>query len=170
MIDHKSLQSKPPVEKIFIETRPSSSEKGETKDETNTVNGIATGPYRECEKTSPELSKKSNSTGFSKLWRFKEYLNRSYSDGKDAFVFLNKPVHKKTPEVKVSKVSSDGEKKVVKKVKKSTAVSAHEMYLRSKGIYPEHDRRKSYLRHKPEVVGFFTNVNGGGLSKNVHPY
>lgn len=166
--DHKSV-SKPHVDKIFMETTlSSSSKKGEKISETDMVDGIASGPY--CawdQKTSPELSKKSNSTGFSKLWRFKEYLNRSHSDGNDAFVFLNKPVHKKPAEVKVS---SNGEKKVVKKVKKSTALSPHEVYLRSKGIYPEHDRRRSYLPYKPEVVGFFTSVNGGGLSKNVHPY
>ncbi|KAK1403318.1 DUF1645 domain-containing protein [Heracleum sosnowskyi] len=165
--DHKSLPSKPPVEKIFIQTT-SSSKRGESNSETDAVNGIATGPYCAWEKTSPELSKKSNSTGFSKLWRFKEYLSRSHSDGTDAFVFLHKPVHKKPVEVKVS---SNGEKKVVKKVvKKSTVLSSHEVYLRSKGIYPEHDKRRSYLPYKPEVVGFFTSVNGGGLSKNVHPY
>lgn len=163
--DHKSV-SKPPVQKIFMETT-SSSKKGENNSETDTVNGIASGPYCAWEKTSPELSKKSNSTGFSKLWRFKEYLSRSHSDGNDAFVFLHKPVHKKPAEVKVS---SEGEKKVVKKVKKSKELSAHEVYLRSKGIYPEHDKRRSYLPYKPEVVGFFTSVNGGGLSKNVHPY
>ncbi|KAL8157091.1 uncharacterized protein LOC141712359 [Apium graveolens] len=163
--DHKSV-SKPPVDKIFMETTSSSSKKGENNSDNDTVDGIASGPY--CawdQKTSPELSKKSNSTGFSKLWRFKEYLSRSHSDGNDAFVFLNKPVHKKPAEVKVN-----GEKKVVKKVKKSTELSAHEVYLRSKGIYPEHDKRRSYLPYKPEVVGFFTSVNGGGLSKNVHPY
>ena len=32
---------------------------------------------------SPELWKKSNSTGFSKLWRFGELVHRSNSDGKE---------------------------------------------------------------------------------------
>ena len=32
---------------------------------------------------SPELWKKSNSTGFSKLWRFEELVQRSNSDGKE---------------------------------------------------------------------------------------
>nr|POE58609.1 hypothetical protein CFP56_50198 [Quercus suber] len=32
---------------------------------------------------SPELWKKSNSTGFSKLWRFRELVHRSNSDGKE---------------------------------------------------------------------------------------
>ncbi|WOH16534.1 hypothetical protein DCAR_0936089 [Daucus carota subsp. sativus] len=161
--DNNKSASKPPVEKIFIET--TSSKKSEVNNEPGFVSGTATGPYCAWEK--PELSKKSNSTGFSKLWRFKEYLNRSHSDGNDAFVFLNKPVHKKPADVKVI---GDGEKKVEKKVKKSKVLSSHEVYLRSKGIHPEHDKRKSYLPYKPEVVGFFTSVNGGGLSKNVHPY
>lgn len=165
------LPSRPPVEKVFIESPPSEGE---------TDNRIASGPYCEWEKTTPELSKKSNSTGFSKLWRFKEYLHRSHSDGRDAFVFLNneakremKSVQKKItgeassekkPEVKVA-----GEKKAVKKGKKpAPPLSAHEVYLRSKGIYPDYDRRRSHLPFQP--VGFFTNVSGGGLSKNVHPY
>ena len=41
---------------------------------------------------SKDMCKKSNSTGFSKLWRFRQDLKlRSNSDGKDAFVFLNTP-------------------------------------------------------------------------------
>ena len=32
---------------------------------------------------SPELWKNSNSTGFSKLWRFRELVHRSNSDGKE---------------------------------------------------------------------------------------
>ena len=32
---------------------------------------------------SPELWKNSNSTGFLKLWRFKELVHRSNSDGKE---------------------------------------------------------------------------------------
>ncbi|KAG5236243.1 histone [Salix suchowensis] len=36
-----------------------------------------------------QMCKKSNSTGSSKLRRFREFVLRSNSDGKDAFVFLN---------------------------------------------------------------------------------
>lgn len=36
-----------------------------------------------------QTCRKSNSTGFSKLRRFREFVLRSNSDGKDAFVFLN---------------------------------------------------------------------------------
>ena len=37
---------------------------------------------------SPELWKKSNSTGFSKLWRFGELVHRSNSDGKERALAL----------------------------------------------------------------------------------
>ncbi|KAK1376558.1 Actin cytoskeleton-regulatory complex protein [Heracleum sosnowskyi] len=164
------LPSRPPVEKVFIESPPS-------EGESNAVNRIASGPYCEWEKATPELSKKSNSTGFSKLWRFKEYLHRSHSDGRDAFVFLNNEAKrevKSVPKKLAGEASSEkkpvaGEKKAVKKGKKTAPpLSAHEVYLRSKGIYPDYDRRRSHLPFQP--VGFFTNVSGGGLSKNVHPY
>lgn len=161
------LPSRPPVEKVFIESPPS-------EGESNAVNRIASGPYCEWEKTTPELSKKSNSTGFSKLWRFKEYLHRSHSDGRDAFVFLNNEAKREVKKKVAGEASSEkkpvaGEKKAVKKGKKTAPpLSAHEVYLRSKGIYPDYDRRRSHLPFQP--VGFFTNVSGGGLSKNVHPY
>lgn len=182
-ISDNRLPLRPPVNKVFIETPPSNSSSSEKTDQ---VDGIAAGPY--CDRTkSPELSKKSNSTGFSKLWRFKEYMHRSHSDGRDAFVFLNnsdrtkgevKIVEKKTAGICSSekktggevKVNADGGKKMAKKGKKTTPLSAHEIYLRSKGYNPEEDKRRSYLPYRPELVGFFTNVNGGSLTKNVHPY
>nr|POE80425.1 hypothetical protein CFP56_10642 [Quercus suber] len=39
---------------------------------------------------SPELWKKSNSTGFSKLWRFRELVHRSNSDGKERGLALQR--------------------------------------------------------------------------------
>lgn len=150
---------------------------------------------------SPETCKKSNSTGFSKIWRFRELANRSNSDGRDAFVFLNnnneskttspsKTEEKREGEVKPASVSSnnnesrtttcskreelqnsDGGKGKVKSngKKKTPPLSAHELhYVRNRALR-EGDRRRSYLPYKPELVGFFTNVNGG-LSRNVHPF
>lgn len=113
-------------------------------------------------------------------------MHRSHSDGRDAFVFLNNPETAKR-EVKIvqskssaegssekktaggAKVNAAGEKKKVKKVQKKT-LSAHEVYLRNKGYNTDEDKRRSYLPYRPELVGFFTNVSGGGLTKNVHPY
>ncbi|KAM0009160.1 hypothetical protein Hdeb2414_s0095g00791301 [Helianthus debilis subsp. tardiflorus] len=153
-----------PVDKVFIESpRRSSSDNGETD---------GTGTLRRLQNES-EINK-SNSTGFSKLWRFRNNeMNRSNSDGRDAFVFLESSVTGTT-----TATTSDGKPngvkvnvgkgKGVKKGKKSTA-SAHEVYLKQKGGQTEEERRRSYLPYRPGLMGFFTNVNGG-LSKNVHPF
>ncbi|KAI3816799.1 hypothetical protein L1987_16504 [Smallanthus sonchifolius] len=173
----------PPVDKIFIESPRGFPSSTVSKHEGN--EDAASGPYCEWSKDSAnaatELSKKSNSTGFSKLWRLREKVGRSNSDGRDSFVFMkssvklmtstttsssSKPVINDGTFVKVN----GGKARVVKqgtKAKKST-VSAHEAYLRSRG-HTEEDRRRSYLPYRPELMGLFTNVHGG-LSKNVHPY
>lgn len=64
----------------------------------------------------------------------------------------------------------EGKKKKVKKAKKTktAALSPHEAYMRSKT--KEGERRRSYLPYRPELVGLFTNVHGGGLTRNVHPF
>ncbi|XP_074323977.1 uncharacterized protein LOC141660895 [Apium graveolens] len=163
--DDLSLPVRPPVDNVFIESPARKSDE---------IDRIATGPYYAWTK-SPEMSKKSNSTGFSKLWRFKEYMQRSNSDGRDAYVFFNHENKSSgSSEKKLSAGKSSSEKKAVveekKKVKKGDkTLSSHEVYLKKKGCNPE-EKRKSYLPYRPELVGFFTNVSGGGLSKNVHPY
>ncbi|KAI3516252.1 hypothetical protein L1887_15163 [Cichorium endivia] len=189
-IDRLPIQ--PPVDNVFIESphrSPSSAASGHEENDDS-----ASGPYCAWSKESghgaAELNKKSNSTGFSKLWRLREKVGRSNSDGRDAFVFLKssdrtattstatttasstssaKPVTGDGPYVKVN--AAGAKARVVKqgiKGKKPT-VSAHEAYLRSKGGHTDEDRRRSYLPYRPELMGFFTNVHGG-LSKNVHPY
>lgn len=183
-IDRLPIQ--PPVDKIFVKSAgglPSSTH-GENDD-------AAAGPYCEWSKESVtgtgELSKKSNSTGFSKLWRLKERVSRSNSDGRDAFVFLRSADRTTSSTTTASSSSSSkpaavdrtfvkvnvagGKARVVKQgtnAKKST-LSAHEAYLRSKGGHTGEERRRSYLPYRPELMGIFTNVHGG-LSKNVHPY
>ncbi|XP_042043483.1 uncharacterized protein LOC121788982, partial [Salvia splendens] len=122
----------------------------------------------------PRGLQKSNSTGFSKIWRFKDLLGRSNSDGRDAFVFLNNnnapsPAAKgeeKCEKKEAAAVKVSGKAKKGGKVK-TAPLSAHEVYLKSKAKGEE--RRRSYLPYRPELMGFFTNVNGG-LSKNVHPF
>lgn len=186
----------PTVDKIFIESprgHPSS-----TASEHEENDDAATGPFcvwsKESATGTAELSKKSNSTGFSKLWRIREKVGRSNSDGRDAFVFLkssdrtsitttttttsssssasSSSAKPSTGAGSFLKVNAAGEKsRVVKqgtKAKKPT-VSPHEAYLRSKGEHTEEERRRSYLPYRPELMGFFTNVHGG-LSRNVHPY
>ncbi|XP_019176462.1 PREDICTED: uncharacterized protein LOC109171841 [Ipomoea nil] len=160
----------PPVKKVFVETNDESPVPG---------NDEIAGPYcqwssKPAQEDRPEVCKKSNSTGFSKLWRFKDFLHRSNSDGRDAFVFLNPPAPSSrtatSGEKKKSETKNGGEVKVKapqKKKKKSESVLAHERYMRSKA--KDDARRRSYLPYRPELVGLFTNVNGG-LTRNVHPF
>ena len=63
-----SLSLRPPLRKLFVEDR----------------DGYSSSAWnRTSLKASPELCKKSNSTGFSKLWRFRDLVHRSNSDGKE---------------------------------------------------------------------------------------
>ncbi|CAI9767933.1 unnamed protein product [Fraxinus pennsylvanica] len=174
----------PPVKKVFVETK---------NDEGNVMsssleNDDISGPYcaRKAVEASSGVCKKSNSTGFSKIWRFKDFMGRCNSDGRDAFVFLNNsnttPAKAATPSTVVAgsvrreekEGGGGGEKKEstvkVKKIQKNktASLSAHELYLKSKA--KDGDRRRSYLPYRPELMGFFTNVSGGGLTRNVHPF
>lgn len=190
--DSKQKQSlRPPLRKLFVEER---SELEEEEEE-------PVGPFCEwssdnktVKEATPEPCKKSNSTGFSKLWRFREFL-RSSSDGRDAFVFLNnnnnnnndnntresdtgkksskradksreKPTGTQTtPGQKTSKVEKLVKVSGNKRVKAETVTSVYEKYyVRNR----EGDKRRPYAPYRQDVVGFFTNVNG--LSRNVHPY
>lgn len=181
---------RPPLKKLFVEERDPPSSSSSDADE---LEALAPGTYCEWSgkavEASPELSKKSNSTGFSKFWRFRDLVVRSSSDGKDAFVFLNpnstnakqsvdsikkmaKAERNEKP-VPEKKVVGSGEAATVNagvKVKAKrgeTASSAHERYyVRNKA--KEVDKRKSYLPYRPDLVGFFANVNG--FSRNVHPF
>ncbi|XP_057528766.1 rRNA biogenesis protein RRP36-like [Amaranthus tricolor] len=152
----------PPVKKLFVVSSPENDD-------------VAEGPYCTWKSPVPEMSRKSNSTGFSKLWRVKELLARSNSDGKDSFVFLtgkndetsSTKKKKKKKEVKMEKKSETtafgGESKQKKKKK-----SAYELLYGGKK-----DKKKvggkSYLPYRQDLVGFFTN-GSSGLSRNVHPY
>lgn len=197
--DLESLMMKdnlPKVNRVFVAAEDgdsnavpeTSSAKGDDED--------IMGPYCEwsskvVEAASREQCKKSNSTGFSKIWRFKGFMHRSNSDGRDAFVFLNHATPSSSTtasgkrEEKTATTTSEKEnfslKKVggngevagevkVKKVRKrkTAALSAHEVYMRSKA--KDTARRRSYLPYRPELVGLFTNVTGGGLTRNVHPF
>lgn len=183
-----SSSLRPPMVKYFVEEHASTSSA-----DTDDVDEVALGEFcawsGKAVEASPDVCKKSNSTGFSRLRRFRDLLHRSHSDGKDAFVFLdpterirkmnqaNESKIEKTEKVEKSvKVSteskSSGEAKVAGKKGKGgkgkKALSAHEMhYLRNRELKVG-DRRKSYLPYRQDLVGFFTNVNG--LSRNVHPF
>nr|GLL49951.1 uncharacterized protein LOC109166781 [Ipomoea trifida] len=164
------LTDRPPVKHVYAATRDENLV--ETAAASSSGDDAIAGP---CCEWSAAAAKKSNSTGFSKLWRFRDLAHRSNSDGRDAFVFLN------AAEKKIGgggvKVNAGGEINNVtaaqqqqqkkKKNSKNVTALAHERYLRSKA--KDEERRRSYLPYRPELVGFFTNVNGG-LTRNVHPY
>lgn len=170
-VDSKvDLPGRPPVKKVFVEAKDASPPPAEGGEETFCEwSGKAV-------EASPEICKKSNSTGFSKLFRFRDLLNRSNSDGRDAFVFLNgspagSPKRESTSSEKKVGATAEGTKGKARKGRKGetaapSSMSAH--YSRNRALR-EGDRRRTYLPYRPEVVGFFTNVHGG-LSRNVHPF
>lgn len=174
-----------PLKKIFFEDQDH--HRSSSASESDHLEESSGGPYcewsgKKAVNSSPELCKKCNSTGFSKLWRFRDLVLRSNSDGKDAFVFLNpnstntKPSNEaankmaKTEKiVEMEEKRSLGQQSTVKvkaKGKKGeTTSSAHEKLYVKNRAKKEENKRKTYL---PYRVGFFTDVNG--LSRNVHPF
>ena len=188
-VDSLSLRS--PLRKLFVE---SASESASESDELERIptdtycewSGAAAGGAKAVD-ASPEICKKSNSTGFSKLWRFRDLVHRSNSDGKDAFVFLNHSSSSAANDKSRNETAKKNDKKVeqndkkppvvvaVKEAKakakgkvKTASLSAHEKHYVSNRAKREGDKRKSYLPYRQDLVGFFTNVNG--LSRNVHPF
>lgn len=172
----KTLRS--PLKKLFVVSEEAAAASSSTAEEESEPMG----PYcswsgRTVEEASPETCRKSNSTGFSKLWRFRDLVLRSNSDGKDAFVFLNNgdggDKSRSASSSMAAATRLSGAKRTEKKGKEKTksekkmrTKSAHEMlYMRNRAI-KEEGKRRSYLPYKH--VGFFTNVNG--LTRNVHPF
>ncbi|KAK9048391.1 hypothetical protein SSX86_032646 [Deinandra increscens subsp. villosa] len=176
------LPIRPPVDKIFIQSPRGFPPSTASERDDATAGAYCDWSTRTATGTgTAEMSKKSNSTGFSKLWRLKDIVGRSNSSGRDAFVFLKSSDRAAAATAASSSskpVAGDGMYKVAggnaKVVKKGTkgkksTVSAHEAYLKNRGGRTEEERRRSYLPYRPELMGFFTNVNGG-LTRNVHPY
>lgn len=183
--DNSQATTRPRLRKLFVEDRDGDGEKGAADSELEPLGPYCSWAGNTVEETSPETCRKSNSTGFSKLWRFRDLVLRSNSDGRDAFVFLNNNVGDKTQSSSSSsstaaKLTSDDDKKKpaeesktkTKKGKDKTTSSekrtksAHEkLYMRNRAL-KEEGKHRSYLPYKQ--VGFFTNVNG--LSRNIHPF
>ncbi|GKC78571.1 hypothetical protein Tco_1129345, partial [Tanacetum coccineum] len=95
------------------------------------IESVAMGPYYTRNKQPPKLSKKSNSTCFPKLWRLKDKAGCSNSDGRDALVFLKKPVRSA---VEGSSLKGNGEKRKGLKAENGK-FSGHEVCLRSMGPF-----------------------------------
>ncbi|KAH9627204.1 hypothetical protein KSS87_020750 [Heliosperma pusillum] len=140
----------PPVKKMFVAEGPYC--EWSTAEETTTSKTPA---------VLPEMSRKSNSTGFSRLWRMKDYfLVRSNSDGKDTLVFFTRKGTTTTTTVeKKSKMVNGGEntstlsknegverKKKGKKATMTAAATAYEeLYGKRKG------GGKSYLPYRQDL-------------------
>ncbi|XP_027357189.1 uncharacterized protein LOC113866563 [Abrus precatorius] len=110
---------------------------------------------------------KSNSTGFSKIWRFRQYLkHRSNSDGEDVFVSINPSmsISKRSNKEKVENIASKKEKGD----KHKKTVSAHEKLYVMNRNKKENSKRRSFLPYRKELIGFFANRNG--FSKNLHSF
>lgn len=105
-------------------------------------------------KESPGRCKKSNSTGSSKRWKFRDLLYRSNSEGKDTFVFL-------APNKKKNNNNNSAEKEKGK-------VAVEEHYVKNRAVRGGDKNKRSYLPYRQDLVGFFNNVNG--MSKNLHPF
>ncbi|XP_023645257.1 uncharacterized protein LOC17898146 [Capsella rubella] len=164
-------ENRPRLRKLFVEDRNGDGDETE-KDTLGPYCSWSGGTVAEA---SPETCRKSNSTGFSKLWRFRDLVLRSNSDGRDAFVFLNNnnsvgENKTRTQSSSTAAEKSKGKEKTSseekKKKKKAVTKSAHEkLYMRNRAM-KEEVKHRSYLPYKQ--VGFFTNVNG--LSRNIHPF
>ncbi|MED6184441.1 hypothetical protein PIB30_047452 [Stylosanthes scabra] len=105
-----------------------------------------------------ETWQKCNSTGFSKLYRYRrDVKHRKNSEGTDAFVFLNRPP---APEMVEKK------KEVVKCGKRKTAPSswAHEEFYLMNRKRTESNKRRSFLPYKKHIFGLFSNMNGFSMS------
>ncbi|KAI5683415.1 hypothetical protein M9H77_04643 [Catharanthus roseus] len=181
--DEKSKQKPPPIpepvvrlplRKLFIEEResyPSSCSSSEADEldgvapETYCVwnpkssagNGTSTVAEVHC--------KKSNSTGSSKRWRFRDLLHRSSSDGKDRFVFLtHSNSHNGVVGKKREGTVEKSEKIGVASVKVTEKIASAQCGAQDGG----ERRRVSFLPYRQDLVGLFSNVNG--LNRNLHPF
>ncbi|XP_059656394.1 uncharacterized protein LOC132303229 [Cornus florida] len=175
--NENSVPPKPPrlpLRKLFIQERETPSCSSSESDE---LDRIPPGTYcvwkpKAAGAESPGKCKKSNSTGSSKRWKFRDLLHRSNSEGKDTFVFLTpsnsngkkrgEKVEKLTEaalklagELKANGVAADG------------GVSPAVHYARNRTL-KDGDRRRSFLPYRQDIIGFFANVNG--LSRNIHPF
>lgn len=167
-----SIPVRLPLGKLFIEERERHSASCSSSEE-DKLDGVPVGTYcvwrPKAEEESPGGCKKSNSTGSSKRWKFRDLLYRSNSDGKDTFVFLAPSTRKR-------------EEKVEKRMKEAAKITGNDHpngvgeggegatathYVR-KGVVKVSDQRRSYLPHKKDMVGLFANVSG--VSRNLHPF
>lgn len=116
-------------------------------------------------KASNECYEKSNSTGSSNLWKFRQNMNlRSNSDHMDSLVLLNASDPKNSRKPKVENIVN----KKRKDEKHKNGLSTYEKLYVSNKTRKDSNKRRSFLPYKRQLFGLFTNMNG--LSRNLHPF
>ncbi|KAA8542671.1 hypothetical protein F0562_023830 [Nyssa sinensis] len=162
--NESSVSSKPPtpssiripLRKLLIEEQDPSSCSSSEADE---LDEIAPGTYcvwtpKAAAEESPGRCKKSNSTGSSKRWKFRDLMHRSNSDGKDTFVFLTpSTANAKKADEKVEKATAGASKVTVKSKSKGVAggqrvsvSAAHEEHYVKNRAMKEGDPRREIGR------------------------
>ncbi|KAK3439976.1 hypothetical protein EUGRSUZ_B00315 [Eucalyptus grandis] len=146
-----------PLKKLLSQEREWSSSSSSSS-ESDELDGLTPGSY--CVWRPPQSSaavgkrcKKSNSTGTSKRWRFRDLLqlNRSHSDGEGTFLVV-------APAKKRDKA---GESKRVAAVADDDGTTATD----GKPAGKDEEKRKPLLPLRADLVGFFANARG--LSRNL---
>lgn len=177
-----------PLGRLLMEERNAwtRSESWSSSSEMDELEGIPPGTYCVWRPgsvpPSPVRCKKSSSTGSSFRWRIRDLVRRSRSDGKEKFVFLaaEEKIPSQVSEKKSEAAEAEGEKKQKgearsrgkkgSKVTEVDLVTAHRIYYGSTAGAGQAAKggRRSFLPYKPDLVSFFTNVNG--LSRINHPF
>ncbi|CAA0823410.1 Protein of unknown function (DUF1645 [Striga hermonthica] len=148
LLDSSESSVAVPLSRLFIEEdRERDCPPSCSSSEADELENVPSGTYCVWRPRMPSQCRKSKSTGSaSRRWNLRDLLRRSKSDGMDSFVFLTRNRNK--------------EGKAVKSTEHRPPASAHEtFYVRNKAA-KEVNKKKSYLPYRPELVGFFANVNG----------
>ncbi|KAG6736380.1 hypothetical protein POTOM_060875 [Populus tomentosa] len=163
------------LRKLFYEDHETFSSSSSEDDD---IDSLEPGSYcvwtPKKEEGSPRSCKKSSSTwSNSKRWKFKDFIHRSNSDGKDTYVFLMP--NNKMSGLHHQRLGSDDQdrnhnKQGTEKRKEAKGAGGclfqfqEHYHLRSK----EGDKRCFYLPYRLDLVGFLSNVNG--VERNLHPF
>lgn len=147
-----------PLRKLFLQEEEREGNSSCSSSEADDLEGIPEGTYCVWRPKPDEKCKKSNSTGSSKRWKFRDLLYRSNSDGKDTFVFLTPSLKKK--ENKAEKAPTPPTTTTTKS-KGELEPAMH--YVKNGGG----EKRKTYLPYRQDLVGFFANMNA--TNRNVMP-
>ncbi|CAA7410276.1 unnamed protein product [Spirodela intermedia] len=172
-----------PLRKLFADdgdlTATSSSSESSESGELNGVPGEIYCVWEpRSDLPSPDLPKKSRSTGTSsKRWRLLDLVaSRSHSDGKDKFIFIsasqstaageksrkssgdkNPPNTKKRESLAESKKNSNARART--RVAGMDMATAHRLFYMN-GVAVSGDPRRSFLPYRKDLLGIFSNLKG----------